>query len=204
MEACAVKLNWAERLVVNNPARILQQQLEVNWLKKQHPCAPGGAVLEIGCGRGAAAGLIRKACNPARLVLLDLDEAMIDKAARTAAGNGPHQTSCAAADVTRLPFKGSVFDAVFGFGVLHHVEDWRAGLAEISRVLKPGGVYYLEELYPSLYQNRLTRKILLHPEQGRFRSSDLLGAFPLMKLILTSSCEIQKLGILAVLVKSAA
>jgi ubiquinone/menaquinone biosynthesis C-methylase UbiE len=199
-----VKLNWAERLVVNNPGRVLQQRLEIGWLKKKQPLAPGGTVLEIGCGRGAAAGLIAEACSPSKLVLLDLDEEMIGKASRAAANKGRNQIACCAADVARLPFKETVFDAVFGFGVLHHVEDWRAGLAEISRILKPGGIYYLEELYPSLYQNRITKKILLHPAEGRFRAADLHKAFSQVHLLLAGCCEIEKLGILAVLVKSAA
>ena len=71
------------------------------------------------------------------------------------------------ADVAQLPYGDEVFDAVFGFGVLHHVPDWRRGLTELARVLKTGGSYYMEELYPTLYQNFITRHILLHPEEDR-------------------------------------
>lgn len=44
-----------------------------------------------------------------------------------------------AADITRLPFADGAFDSVLCSHVLEHVEDERAALAEIDRVLRPGG-----------------------------------------------------------------
>ncbi len=67
-------------------------------------------------------------------------------------------------------------DAVFCFGVLHHVPDWQAALGELARVLKPGGVLYLEEIYPAVYLNPITRHLLLHPSENRFQSQDLHAA----------------------------
>jgi SAM-dependent methyltransferase len=84
-------------------------------------------------------------------------------------------------------------DVVFGFGVLHHLPDWRQGLAEISRVLKPGGVYFLEEFYPSLYLNFLARRLFFHPEEDRFFSRDLHQALPQAGLLLERSLEHPKL-----------
>lgn len=47
-------------------------------------------------------------------------------------------------DVRSMPqVKASSYDAVFCSGVLEHVDDYRAGLAEITRVLKPGGILLL-------------------------------------------------------------
>ncbi|MCC6234054.1 MAG: methyltransferase domain-containing protein, partial [Verrucomicrobiales bacterium] len=42
-------------------------------------------------------------------------------------------------DITRLTFNDASFDAIFSIDVLEHVPDYRAGLAELSRCLKPGG-----------------------------------------------------------------
>ncbi len=92
-------------------------------------------------------------------------------------------------------------DAVFGFGFLHHVPDWRAALAQIARVLKVGGIYYMEELYPGLYQNFLTRHILLHPRKDRFLSRDLKTALHQQNLILKGTLEASRFGILGVAVK---
>ncbi len=76
------------------------------------------------------------------------------------------------ADIYHLPF-ARPFDFAFSIGVLHHLPDWRGGLAEIARVLKPGGFYFLEEYYPALYQNFLTRHLFRHPETDRFERGDL-------------------------------
>jgi ubiquinone/menaquinone biosynthesis C-methylase UbiE len=105
------------------------------------------------------------------------------------------------ADLAQLPYGDGVFDAVFGFGVLHHLPDWRQGLAELARVLKTGGSYYLEELYPTLYQNFITRHILLHPEEDRFTSSHLKAALDAARLSITQAVEWKPVGILATLVK---
>ena len=56
-----MKLNWAERWVVNNPTRVFQQHLEIKWLQQMMPLKAGTTVLEVGCGRGAGARLIQKA-----------------------------------------------------------------------------------------------------------------------------------------------
>ncbi len=77
-----MKLNWAERWVVNNPIRVLEQGFQVRWLKKVLELPPGGTILEVGCGRGAGAQLIRDHFRPARLHAQDLDERMIRKAKR--------------------------------------------------------------------------------------------------------------------------
>jgi ubiquinone/menaquinone biosynthesis C-methylase UbiE len=38
-----------------------------------------------------------------------------------------------------IPFKESVFDCIYCFGVLHHIPEVEKDLAEIKRILKPGG-----------------------------------------------------------------
>ena len=79
--------------------------------------------------------------------------------------------------------------------------DWESALREIVRVLNPGGVYYLEELYPSLYQNFITKHILLHPAANRFRSRDLKRALKGAGLALNHLIEYTKVGILGIATK---
>ena len=50
-----MKLNWAERWVVNNPLRVIEQGIYPKKLARAMPLDPGSCCLEIGCGRGAAA-----------------------------------------------------------------------------------------------------------------------------------------------------
>ncbi len=196
-----MKLNWAEMLVVNNPSRVAQQKIEISWMKKQAQLPPGGNLLEIGCGRGAGASIIQREFSPGFLCAMDLDPLMIRRAFRYLRPKELRNVSFFAADALSLPHPDGAFDAVFGFGVLHHVPDWQGALAEIARVLKTGGVYFLEELYPTLYQNFITKHILLHPTKNRFGSLDLKKAFDEVHLSMKSSLELKLFGILAVLTK---
>jgi len=196
-----MKLNWAERWVVNNPSRVFQQRIEIGWLKKKMPLKPGAVVLEIGCGRGAGARLIRRAFAPALMHAQDLDIEMIQKAGRYLGGESGKDISLSVADSIRIPFKDQSFDAVFDFGVLHHVPDWQAALTEIRRILKPGGIFYVEELYPALYGNFITRHILLHPAENRFGSSDFRSALADRGMPLQASFEVPGMWLLGVAVK---
>ncbi len=196
-----MKLNWAERLIVNNSVRVLIQRFIVKWIAKTVVANPAARILEIGCGRGAGACLILEKFRPAALHALDLDRKMI----RQALGYlNPEQRRCISlyvGDVYRLPYRDASLDGVFGFGVLHHLPDWRGGVREIARVLKPGGYYFLEEFYPQFYQNFLFKRIFLHPEHDRFRSHDLRQCLAKCGLSLDSCVEQKQLGILAVVTK---
>ena len=161
----------------------------------------GARVLEIGCGRGVGAALINEKIKPAIIHAMDLDPGMIKKAQKRFKNRNLMRAGFYVGDVLQLPYKDATLDAVFGFGVLHHMPDWQGGLAEIARVLKKGGSYFFEELYPSLYQNFITRHILLHPTENRFQSQDWKNALQEMKLLVQKSIEQKKLGILGVAIK---
>jgi ubiquinone/menaquinone biosynthesis C-methylase UbiE len=196
-----VKLNWAERLVVNNPIRVLIQRGIIRWLKGVTTIPPQARVLEIGCGRGAGACLLQAEFHPALLHAFDLDPRMIRLARRYLPPQCRDRIFLYVADAQRLPYRDQVLDAVFGFGVLHHLPDWRRGLKEITRVLKPGGLYFLEEFYPPLYQNFLARRLFLHPKHDRFSSRDLNQALAEAGFALQGRLQHKLLGILAVAVK---
>ncbi len=56
-------------------------------------------------------------------------------------------------DVQRLPFRDGTLDLVIGTGLIEHVEDERALLAEVERVLKPGGVAHMEVPFLQQYHD---------------------------------------------------
>jgi len=196
-----MKLNWAERWAVNNPLRLIQQRVEIRWLKKHSNLRPGAVGLEVGCGRGAGAVLILREFQPRLLHAMDLDIEMIQKARGCLPPEQEKRISLYVGDVFRLPYRNGVLDAVFGFGVLHHVLDWQSALLEIARVLKTGGTYFLEEIYPSLYQNFITKHILLHPRKNRFLSKGLKQALIAVNLHLENFLEHPKIGIFGISIK---
>lgn len=196
-----MKLNWAERWVVNMPTQVLKQRLEIRWMKRKGPLGEGAKALEVGCGRGAGAYLINETFRPALFHALDLDVKMVLKAKVYLSRRNEGRVSLSVGDVFYLPFKNNALDAVFGFGVLHHVPDWRGAVREIARVLKTGGHYFIEELYPTLYQNFITKHILLHPKEDRFLSKDLKTALKSAGLPLRDALELKKAGILGVAIK---
>jgi len=196
-----MKLNWAERLVVNNPLRVIEQALQIQWFKRKTPLNKGAVLLEIGCGRGAGARLINETFRPHHLHILDLDIMMIRMAKAYLSPNDKEKISLYVGDATSLPFRARSLDAVIGFGFLHHVPDWRKALKEIARILKTGGVYFMEELYPSLYQNFITKHILHHPTQDRFFSYELRNALEELNLLMEDAIEFKKLGILGIVKK---
>ncbi len=196
-----MKLNWAERLVVNNPVRVMIQRLIVKWIRKTVATDPAAKILEVGCGRGAGACLLLEKFQPALLHAMDLDRRMIRQALAYLNPEQRGRISLYVGDVFRLPYRDGDLDGVFGFGVLHHLPDWRGGLREVARVLKPGGFYFLEEFYPQFYQNFLARRIFRHPKDDRFYSHDLRQGLEDCGLSLRCCLEQKQLGILAVVTK---
>lgn len=194
-----MKINWAERWVVNNPLRVMEQEIEIRWMRSKMPLRPGGTILEIGSGRGAGAGLILREFHPATLHASDLDFDMIRRAKSYLSADARNRISLLTADATHLPYRDESFDALFGFGFLHHVLDWRAAVAEIARVLKAGGTYYMEEIYPVLYQNFITRHLLLHPTKDRFGSKELRTVLIKEGFSFLDALDLKFAGILAVL-----
>jgi SAM-dependent methyltransferase len=65
-------------------------------------------------------------------------------------------------DATHLPFKDKSFDIVFAIDVIHHVTDLHEMFAEVNRVLRPGGVFFMREPYWGPAAQLVWRTV--HPE----------------------------------------
>jgi len=97
----------------------------------------GGTALDVGCGPGNITALLGRAAGPGGLALgVDVSRAMLTRAVRAEAG--PH-TGFLLADAQRLPFRDETVDAAVSFAALQLVPDPEAAIAEMGRVLRPGG-----------------------------------------------------------------
>lgn len=101
---------------------------------------PGLRVLDFGCGPGTITVGLAGAVHPAEVHGIDMEESQIELA-RTAAAAGGHDNAVFhVGDVTSLPFEDNFFDVAHCHAVLMHVPNTDATLAEVKRVLKPGGI----------------------------------------------------------------
>ena len=97
---------------------------------------PGKLVLEIGCGAGIDSAEFAR--NGAKVASTDLTRAGTELTRDLLKESGL-PSAVIQSDAKTLPFKNEAFDCVYSFGVLHHIPDVETALAEIHRVLKPGG-----------------------------------------------------------------
>jgi ubiquinone/menaquinone biosynthesis C-methylase UbiE len=171
-----MKLNKTEQWLVNNPARALVQRFyEIPLLRRLGGAVEGGHLLEVGCGRGVSLPLILETFQAATADGIDLDPAQIARARKRLAGEYGSRIVLHVASVTDLAFADGSFDAVFDFGILHHVPEWQSGIAEIRRVLKPGGSFFFEEVTQAALDRWAYRTFLEHPRENRFSEAQFLN-----------------------------
>ncbi|HYV35725.1 MAG TPA: class I SAM-dependent methyltransferase [Gemmataceae bacterium] len=94
-------------------------------------------ILDAGCGNGRYTRyLLRDADKDAVITGFDLSQGMLGRARKRV---GSPRVSFVSADLTRLPYPDSYFDAVVCGWVLEHLPDPRPGLRELARVMRSGG-----------------------------------------------------------------
>jgi SAM-dependent methyltransferase len=130
---------------------------------------PGGKLLEVGSGPGRLAVRLAREAPRMTLTGVDISSAMVERAARRAAGAGlSERVRFEVGDVAALPLPDEEFSAVVSTLSLHHWSDPAGGLAEIHRVLRPGGEARIYDLAHWLWR----------PAQGGDRLARLAAASP--------------------------
>src|SRR5690606_25956279 len=112
---------------------------ETEFLDFARPLEPadflGRRVLDVGCGFGR--GAFFAARYGAEVVAVDVDPAIL-----AAAGENNRRyprVHLVQADAMALPFTSFVFDLVYAFGLLHHLQDATKGVHELADRVRPGG-----------------------------------------------------------------
>ena len=169
-----MKLNPFERLLMNNPARgLVQRFYEGPLLRRLGGRLDGAQVLEVGCGQGMGIRVLLEQFGAAHVTGVDLDPRQIDLARHKLVSHAG-RVSLAVASADRLPFPDKFFDAVFDFGILHHVPAWQSAVAELCRVLKPSGKLFFEEITSDALNRWSYRVFLKHPKENRFSEAQFV------------------------------
>ena len=115
----------------NFPSTIDPRIYHVQLLLRYFGDLSGKRVLDVGCGKGRFARVLREKYPAVRLCGFDLAEAMLRSA--------PAGIARCAGSMTSLPLKSAAFDCVYATESLEHAVDIETAVAEMCRVLKPGG-----------------------------------------------------------------
>ena len=102
---------------------------------------PEETVLDVGCGTGIFTQNILS--HDSRVIGLDISVPMLQAAVRK---SDPLRFRCVAADMSNLPFADNSFDRVYSMTALEFVPDPAPAVAELNRVVRPGGRVVLTTL----------------------------------------------------------
>jgi SAM-dependent methyltransferase len=129
-------------------SRYLEETSRSDVVRRVADCAfdlmsplAGKTVLEVGCGNGVLLPRLAEAAGPGgRVVGIDHSEAFVaESKARVDAAGFAARVTVQAADAYHLPFPEGTFDTAHCERVLMHLDEPGAALAEMKRVVRPGG-----------------------------------------------------------------
>lgn len=166
-----MKLTPFEKWMMDRPERVSQTQGAAMKLFEHITLPAHARCLEIGCGQGVMTRLLVDRFG-APLVATDFDPDQV-AAARSRLLDLQEKVDFRVVDARDMPFPDACFDAVFSFGVLHHLlRDWRRALSEASRILEPNGWFVCTDLLPPRWLERFCGPLL--------RRLDVLGEVRLL------------------------
>jgi ubiquinone/menaquinone biosynthesis C-methylase UbiE len=137
---------FAEAYAADNETNLLNGHYERPAMVSLAGDVAGRRILDVGCGAGPLSAALRD--KGAIMSGFDLSAEMIQLARRRLGGDA----DLTVADLADpLPYADAAFDDVVASLVLHYLEDWTKPLAELRRVLKPGGRLIMSVNHPIVY-----------------------------------------------------
>ncbi len=173
-----MKLNLFETLLMNNPVRAaIQRYYETPRLLRLAP-APIEAprTLVIGCGRGVDIEMAFESFGSRSVAAVDLDPEQVRRAQKRLGNKYNKRLELIVADAADIPFEDETFDLILDFGIIHHIPEWRRCIAEIRRLLAPGGRFIFEEVPKKKLDTHRYRIFTEHPREDRFSADDFKAA----------------------------
>jgi ubiquinone/menaquinone biosynthesis C-methylase UbiE len=129
---------------------------------RQHVQA-GSQILDCGCGPGSITVGLAEWAPDGQTVGIDLGAEQLDGARALARDLGLENVTFRQGDIFDLPFEDASFDVVFSQTVLYHIPNTEKALAEIKRVLRPGGLVALRDA--------ITASLIVWPEEPLVREA---------------------------------
>jgi ubiquinone/menaquinone biosynthesis C-methylase UbiE len=150
--------HWMQRIIFGP---IQQAVLQLAAEQVSRP----SAILDVGCGTGKLLKSAEARFPGAKLVGVDAAIEMV-KYAQTSNPTGAIQFQQAMAE--ELPFPNASFDLVFSTMTFHHWSNQTRGIAEVARILTPGGRWVLADFVASGFMRQVRSLLRLHqfPERA--------------------------------------
>ena len=152
---------------------------------------PGLRVLDFGCSVGSISTGLAKAAAPGEMHGVGDNPVNVEEARARARAAGQDNAVFHITSLTDLPFEDGFFDVANCHNILMYIPDTRAALAEVKRVLKPGGIIGCREIicdssfiYPNLGVLQAVWDVFAglvafddgHPHMGKDLKNDILDA----------------------------
>ncbi|MBP9109249.1 MAG: class I SAM-dependent methyltransferase [Pyrinomonadaceae bacterium] len=171
-----MKLNAIEKFLMNNPVRaFVQRHHEARMFETLGGKTTGQKVLEIGCGRGVGTEIILERFGAGEVHAFDLDSKMIGLARKRLAKFPAEKLRLYVGDAERIDAPDNSYDAVFDFGIVHHIPVWQSAVKEVARVLKTGGKFFFEEVTQKALNRWFYQTFLKHPSENRFSGTQFIA-----------------------------
>jgi ubiquinone/menaquinone biosynthesis C-methylase UbiE len=154
-----MKLTTFEKRAMDLPERVQKTQAAAIDLLEQISLPPDPRCLEVGCGQGVMTRLLAERLG-VPLVATDFDPDQVAAAERRLI-DLQEKVDLRVIDARDIPFEDARFDAVFSFGVLHHLMGgWHQAVSEAARVLTEGGWFVCTDVLPPRWMERLCGPLL--------------------------------------------